>query len=327
MMRIALDAMGTDRAPESEVAGAVAAVEQDPDLEVVLIGDEALITGCLHRFASRDRIEVVHTPDRIAPEDSPISALRRTPRSSIRVGLELHKEGRADAFVSAGSTGAVMAASQLTLRSLEGVDRPTLGTPFLTARGTTLVVDSGANVECKPQQLVQFARLGTVYMQDVMGVPRPSVGLLNIGAEARKGTEAVQAAHRLLAESNLNFVGNVEGRDIMRHGCDVLVCDGFVGNILLKFYESLANFLVTRVRSRLTEQCLDAGLEELFRGIDYAEYGGVPLLGVNGVSIVCHGASSPKAIKEAVGAAKRAADSDMISHMASDLAAGQADTG
>ncbi len=322
-MRIALDAMGTDHAPDSEVAGAVAAVEQDPELNIVLIGDEALIGGRLNDFPGRERITVVHTPDRIAPDESPISALRRAPRSSINLGLELQKSGTADAFVSAGSTGAVMAASQLTLRALAGVDRPTLGTPFPTAHGTTLVVDSGANIDCKPHQLFQFARLGAIYMHDVAGIERPAVGLLNVGSEPRKGAEAVQAAHRLLAESDLNFVGNVEGRDIISHSCDVLVCDGFIGNILLKFYESTASFLTEAVRARLEEDCLDPRLDELFRGFDYAEYGGVPLLGVNGVSIVCHGASSPKAIKEALGVAKRAVGSRMVSHMARDLATGQ----
>ena len=322
-MRIALDAMGTDQAPDSEVAGAVAAVERDPELAIVLVGDEALIAGPLGRFAGHDRITVVHTPDRIAPDESPISALRRTPRASINLGLELQKAGEADAFVSAGSTGAVMAASQLTLRALAGVDRPTLGTPFPTAHGTTLVVDSGANVDCKPQQLVQFARLGSIYMHDVAGIERPRVGLLNVGSEPLKGPEAVQTAHRLLAESDLNFVGNVEGRDVIHHCCDVLVCDGFIGNILLKFYESTAAFMCDAVRARLGADGIDTGLAEWLRGFDYAEYGGVPLLGVNGVSVVCHGASSPKAIKEAVGVAKRAVDSHMVSHMARDLAAGQ----
>lgn len=322
-MRIALDAMGTDHAPKSEVEGAVAAVQRDPGLEILLVGDEAPIVGQLDRFPSRERISVVHTPHRITPEDAPVSALRRTPRSSINMGLELHKAGEADAFVSAGSTGAVMAASQLILRTLAGADRPTVGTPFPTEGGTTLVVDSGASVDCKPQQLVQFARLGAVYMQDMAGIARPSVGLLNVGAEARKGTEAVQAAHRLLADSDLDFVGNVEGRDLMRHCCDVLVCDGFIGNILLKFYEALATFLENRVRAGLAELCLDSGLDEVFRGFDYAEYGGVPLLGVNGVSVVCHGASSPKAIRKAIGVAKRAVESRMVSHMARDLAAAQ----
>ena len=321
-MRIALDAMGTDHAPDSEVAGAVAAVEEDPDLNILLVGDEAQISSPLHRFGPQDRITVVHTPERIAPDASPVSAVRRSPRSSISLGLELQKDGEADAFVSAGSTGAVMAASQLTLRALAGVDRPTLGAPFPTARGTTLVVDAGANLDCKPHQLLQFARLGVIYMHDVAGVESPAVGLLNVGSEPVKGTEAVQAAYRLLAGSDLNFIGNVEGRDINRHSCDVLVCDGFIGNILLKFYESTGRFVTDTMRARLGGDGVDRELDELFRAFDYAEYGGVPLLGVNGVSIVCHGASSPRAIKEAVGVARRAVDSRMVSHMARDLSTG-----
>ena len=319
-MRIALDAMGTDGAPSSEVAGALEAVESDPRLRVMLIGDEEVVAGALSLSGGHDRITVVHAPDRIGASEAPAYALRRWPRSSISVGLGLQKRREADAFVSAGSTGAVMAASLLLLRPLEGVDRPTLGTPFPTSGGVTLVVDGGANIECKPQSLVQFARLGAIYMQDLLGVLNPRVALLNVGTEAVKGTEVLQDAHRLLAGSGLNFVGNVEGHDIVRHACDVLVCDGLIGNILLKFYESIGGFLVDNLRSRLQPECINPDIEGVFRVFEYAEYGGAPLLGVNGVSIICHGSSSPKAICTAIGVAARSVRSGMVSHIARDLA-------
>lgn len=319
-MRIALDAMGTDDAPSVEVAGAVSAVSADPDLQVLLVGDEAVVAESLKRYPNSRRIGVVHAPERITSADSPARALRRRPRSSIGVGLALQKSGDADAFVSAGSTGAVMAASLLVLRSMAGVDRPTVGALLPTSKGPTLLADSGANIECRPRQLLQFARLGAIYMQDLLGVARPRVGLLNVGAEPTKGPEMVLEAHRLLARSDLRFVGNVEGRDIIHHPCDVLVCDGFVGNVLLKFYESVAGFLVHKLRSRMDPDRLDAGIEEVFRMFDYTERGGAPLLGVNGVSIICHGGSPPKAIGAAIGVAARAVRRDMVAHMARDLA-------
>ncbi len=324
-MRIALDAMGTDSAPSSEVVGAVEAVKADPGLRVLLVGDEAVVAKSLGRCSDgrdldRDRITVVHAPDQITSNDAPASAFRRRPRSSISVGLGLQKRGEADAFVSAGSTGAVMAGSLLVLRALAGVDRPTVGALLPTSRGPTLLVDAGANVDCKPHHLLQFSRLGAVYMHDLQGVRSPRVGLLNVGAEAVKGSEVVQEAHRLLAESDLDFVGNIEGRDIIHHACDVLVCDGFCGNILLKFYESVAGFLVHNLRSRMDPDRLDPDLEDVFRVFDYAEYGGAPLLGVNGVSIICHGKSPPRAISAAIGVAARAVRSGMVAHIARDLA-------
>ena len=318
-MRIALDAMGTDDAPSSEVAGALAAVEADPGLHVMLVGDESALTEPLSRFPCRDRITVVHAPDRIVPSDAPASVLRRRPRSSISVGLGLQATGEADAFVSAGSTGAVMAGSLLLLRPLQGVDRPALGTLFPTDGGLTLVADVGANIECKPHQLVQFARLGAIYMQDLQGVKAPRVGLLNVGTEAEKGTEVLQAAYRLLAESDVNFVGNVEGRDILLHACDVLVCDGFTGNIVLKFYESVAAFMVQKLATGLKGNRLRDEVGDLLRDLDYAEYGGAPLLGVNGVTVICHGRSSPRAISAAIGVAVGAVRSGLVDHMARDL--------
>ncbi len=320
-MRIALDAMGTDHAPASEVGGAVAAVELDPALSVVLIGDEAAIGRDLQARGGHDRITVLHTRQSIGPGDSPVSALRRNPRASIRLGLELQRAGEVDAFVSAGSTGAVMAASLMALRLLPGVDRPALAAPFPTTEGKTLVVDVGANLQCKPRHLVQFARLASIYMQDVEGLDRPRVGLLNVGAEEVKGPGVLKATHRILAQSDLNFVGNIEGRDIIHGACDVLVCDGLSGNVLLKFYESLAHFFFESFRARLDSDVLGAKLEEHFREFDYAEYGGVPLLGVNGVCIVCHGASSGKAIGKAVGVATQVVRTGMVAHAERDIAA------
>lgn len=319
-MRIALDAMGTDDAPSSEIAGAVAAVEADPALHVMLVGDEPTLAAPLSRFPCQNRITVVHAPDRIASSDAPASVLRRRPRSSISVGLGLQAAGEADAFVSAGSTGAVMAASLLRLRPLQGVDRPALATLFPTDGGLTLVADIGANIECKPHQLVQFARLGSIYMQDLQGMSAPRVGLLNVGTEAEKGTEVLQAAYRLLAASDLNFVGNIEGRDILMHACDVLVCDGFTGNILLKFYESVAAFMVRKLAPGMEWIGPREEVDDLLRDLDYAEYGGAPLLGVNGVTVICHGRSSPRAISAGIGVAVRAVRSGLVAHMARDLA-------
>ncbi len=322
-MRIALDAMGTDQAPASEVAGAKAAVDADPDLEVVLVGDEAVVGPEMERLGVSDRVRLVHAPDRITSNDAPASALRRKPGSSIAVGLTLHKEGGADAFVSAGSTGAVMAGSLFILRPLAGVDRPTVGTLLPTAKGPTLMLDAGANIECKAQHLVQFAQLGGIYMQDLQDLENPRIGLLNVGSEPTKGPEEIQEAYRLLEASHLNFVGNVEGRDIIHHACDVLVCDGFAGNILLKFYESVAGFLIDHLRSRLNQGGLGSvDLEEAVRVLDYQEYGGAPLLGVNGVSIICHGQSPPRAIQNALGVAAQAVRNGTLEHLTRELDSG-----
>ncbi|MGD8322589.1 MAG: phosphate acyltransferase PlsX [Gemmatimonadota bacterium] len=323
-MRIVLDAMGTDHAPAAEVAGAIGALrELDPDIEVVLVGDRDVVEAELarHAEAPSGRLHLHHAPDRVTAADAPASVLRRKPESSIVVGLQLVRSGEADAFVSAGSTGAVMATSLFTLRPLPGVDRPAIGTVLPTAAAPCLMLDAGANVDCKPQHLVQFAHLGNIYAQDLMGVERPRVAILNIGEEPGKGDELTVGTHKLLAESpGLNFVGNVEGRDIIQGVCDVVVTDGFVGNVLLKFYESVAEFIIGLLKKELrhTEQHLD--LEEVFRVLDYAEYGGAPLLGVGGISIICHGESSPRAVQNAIRVAARAVRSDMVQHIARELA-------
>ncbi len=315
--------MGTDSAPYAEVAGAIEALRAaKSDVEIVLVGDEATVRA---ELAKHDDVpaglSVRHAPDRVTAEDSPASVIRRKPESSIVVGLRMHKEGEVDAFVSAGSTGAVMASSLFTLRPLPGVDRPPVGTMLPTAKGLCLLLDAGANVGCKPHNLVEFAHLGTVYARDALGLPSPTVGLLNIGEEPGKGDELTIEAYELLSvESGINFIGNIEGRDIVSGKCDVIVCDGFVGNILLKFYESVAGYIVDLLRGELeAAEATNVELERVFKVLDYAEYGGAPLLGLGGVSIICHGGSPPKAIRNALAVAARAVRSGLVKHSAEDL--------
>lgn len=323
-MRIALDAMGTDRCPSVEVQGAALALREIPgDFRVALVGDPGRIEAELKEVADlpRDRVDIVPAASVISPGEAPATAVRRKPDSSIVVGLSAHKAGEADAFVSAGSTGAVMAASLFILRPLPGVDRPAIGTVLPTAADPVLMLDAGANVDCKPHQLLQFATLGVVYAQDILKRPAPRVGLLNIGEEEEKGNEASVEAYRLLAQSGLRFVGNIEGRDVITGSCDVLVTDGFVGNVLLKFYESVAVWLMGMLSEHFAPKS-KGDLEDVKRVLDYTTYGGAPLLGVNGISIICHGGSPPAAIKNAIRVAVEAAQSRMVGHIRSEIAHG-----
>ncbi|MDX1645971.1 MAG: phosphate acyltransferase PlsX [Longimicrobiales bacterium] len=321
-MRIALDAMGTDLAPSPEVEGALMALREASGVEIILVGDQEIIREELSRHEDvPETLTVRHAPDRVTAEDPPASVIRRKPESSIVVGLRMQKNGEADAFVSAGSTGAVMASSLFTLRPLPGIERPPVGALLPTARGLSLLLDAGANIGCKPQHLLQFAHLGSVYMKDAMGRSDPRVGLLNIGEEPGKGDELTTEAYELLSGSaSINFAGNIEGRDIVPGDCDVVVCDGFVGNVLLKFYESVAGYIVNLLREELDkaeEGAVD--LNHVFRVLDYAEYGGAPLLGLGGVSIICHGESPPKAIRNALAVAARAVRSELVKHSAEDV--------
>ena len=317
--------MGTDQAPASEIAGAVLALKElGDDIEIVLVGDRDVIAAELGRHDGFpvSRLHVHHAADRVRPGDSPSAVVRKRPESSIVVGLKMQKEGAADAFVSAGSTGAVMAASLFILRPLEGVDRPTVGTVLPTAGTPVLLLDAGANVDCKPHHLLQFAHLGHVYAQDMMGIESPRVALLNVGEEPEKGDELALETHRLLAASELNFVGNVEGRDLIAGTSDVIVCDGFVGNVLLKFYESVAAYIVTMLKrefARIAKAGQDQDLNEVLRVLDYSETGGAPLLGVNGVSVICHGESTPKAVLNAIRIAAQVVRSSMVAHMAREV--------
>ncbi|MDP2470642.1 MAG: phosphate acyltransferase PlsX [Candidatus Palauibacterales bacterium] len=320
MHRIALDAMGGDGAPRVIVEGALSAVREWPDrFHVSLIGVPGKIEA---EFEGRipDRIDIVPASQIVEAHESPVRSIRRKPDSSIVVGLGLVRGGDADAFISAGSTGAVMAASRLILGMIPGVDRPTVGTVFPTPGSPVLVVDSGANVDTRPAQLLQFAHLGSVYMHDLMGLEAPRIGLLNVGEEPGKGGDRAVATYRLLQEDeDLHFVGNVEGDRIVEGVCDVLVCDGFVGNVLLKFYESIAGFVIRVLESEIDGESGRPGLEELHRAADYQEHGGAPLLGVNGVSVICHGASSSRAIKNAIRVAGTCVESGMVEDLGSVL--------
>src|SRR5215203_244084 len=310
--------MGGDFAPQATVAGALLALaELDPAHSIQLVGSSAiveaqlrtLLDGELSTHASqRDRLAIVEAPDVIEMTDKPSAAVRGKPNSSMAIGLRLQAEGQSDAFVSAGNTGAQMAASMVLLRLHAGLIRPAIVTLFPSARNPVAVLDSGANVDCSAEELVQFARLGATYVECVLGRSNPSVGLLSIGEEPEKGNAVVKEAHQLLREAGLNFVGNVEGRDIPVGACDrgpidVVVCDGFVGNVLLKFYESIAPTLMGMFAKALGAE--REALEEAFRELDYSDHGGAPLLGVKGVSIISHGKSSPRAIKNACRVAVR----------------------
>jgi phosphate acyltransferase len=330
VIRVALDAMGGDLAPAAQVTGAAAALaEVADDVVIQLVGQrDAIERELSDQHRGHERIEIVDAPEVIGMAEKPLQALRAKRRSSIQVGLELQRDGLSDAFISAGNTGAVMAASTLILRLYPGFERPAIGTPFPTADRTVLVMDVGANVDCSPQELVGFAHLGVIYARDAMGRPDPAVGLLNIGEEAEKGNAASKEAYRLLQESGLRFVGNVEGGDILvgeaaSGAFDVVVCDGFVGNVLLKFYESVALLFKRLVRKELGEVAAASdAIDRIVRVLDYAEYGGAPLLGVRGVSIICHGRSTSDAIRNAVRVAERAARNHLAQDMTREFAPG-----
>jgi glycerol-3-phosphate acyltransferase PlsX len=333
LARVAVDAMGGDFAPHAAVAGALLALAELSDEHTIqLVGRTALVEStltellageCAAQMPHRGRVTVVEAPDVVAMTDKP-SAVRGKSRSSMVVGLKLQADGHADAFVSAGNTGAQMAASVFTLGRHAGLARPAISTLFPTARQPVVVLDSGANVDCSAEELVQFARLGAVYAEDLLGRAEPTIGLLSIGEEPEKGNAAVKEAHQLLArEPDLRFLGNIEGRDIPVGACDrgpidVVVCDGFVGNVLLKFYESLAPTLLD-VFARALHAEQDS-LAEAFKELDYSEYGGAPLLGVKGVSIISHGKSNARAVKNAVKVAVRAVESRMSEHIGGRLA-------
>jgi len=320
-VRIAVDAMGGDFAPREVVMGALEAAREG--IEIILVGDRDGIESEIGR-ENRGRLEIVHTTEVIAMDEQPAAAVRRKKDSSIVRAVQLVREGRAGAFVSAGSTGAVMAASLLGLGRIKGIDRPAIASVLPSRKGGTVLLDVGANVDCKPRHLLQFGIMGSLYAEKVLGIANPRVGLLSVGEEDSKGNELTLGSFPLLKESGINFIGNVEGRDLFSGLVNVVVCDGFVGNVVLKAGEGLAMALMHMIKDELTRNWLSKmgtaltlpALKELRRRIDYAEYGGAPLLGVNGVVIVCHGSSTSLAIRNALRMAANAASTGLVDSIA-----------
>ncbi len=324
--RIALDAMGGDDAPAAIVAGAIQAQTELTDVDVILVGEPEQIQACLDRHPNAPKLEIVPAEGTIEMHEEPLGALRRKPKASINVSMQLVKDGKADAVVSAGHSGAAMAAALLRLGRLKGIDRPAIAAVFPTNRAdkSVLILDVGANVDCRPQYLEQFATMGSIYSQCVMGIDAPRVGLLNIGEEESKGNKVAIEAHESLAQNtSINFVGNAEGRDVLSGNFDVIVCDGFVGNILLKFAEAVGDIVVQMLKEELPRglngklgtAILKPNLQRLKRRIDAAEHGGGLLLGVEGVCIISHGSSDANSIANAIRSAKRAVDQNAIAQI------------
>ncbi len=305
---IILDAMGGDYAPLHEVQGAVEAVRQWP-VRVLLVGQQERLDPLLQQFDGTDLpIEIIHADEIIGMDEPPLMAIRRKKQSSIVIGARLLREGIGHAFVSAGNTGAVMAAMKFFVGTLEGVERPALAAILPTRRGYTVLIDAGANLNVRPVHLKQFAIMGATYAEAILGIQNPRVGLLSVGEEDIKGGTFIHATQALLRETDLNFIGNVEGKDFFSGYVDVVICDGFVGNILLKASESLAEMIgyllkeeiMRRPIAMLGYQLMKPAMRAFKKRVDYSEYGGAPLLGIRGLAVICHGRSTPKAIRNAI---------------------------
>jgi glycerol-3-phosphate acyltransferase PlsX len=329
MITIAVDAMGGDHAPAAIVDGAVAAARH-LDVQVALVGAASALDAAL--AAHDDRLALglttIDTPDSVGMAEPPAATLRRKPRASIRVACELVARGHAAALVSAGNTGATVMAAYSAFGLIAGVDRPALATTIPTRQRPAVLLDAGANAECRPQHLLQFAVMGGVYARVALGIERPRIGLLSIGEEETKGNELTREAHRLLKAAPLNFIGNVEGREIYSGVADVIVCDGFTGNVVLKTSEGLVDtveaLLGDELQGTFSSQVgyllSRRAFRRFRRRVDYSEYGGAPLLGVAGLAVVCHGRSSAKAIRNAIAMASRFADSDFIHRVEQEIA-------
>ncbi|MEQ8752624.1 MAG: phosphate acyltransferase PlsX [Coleofasciculus sp. G1-WW12-02] len=325
--RIAIDAMGGDHAPSEIVAGAIRA-QEELGVEVILVGDTQAIEASLKEHKSPCQLEIAQAEDVVAMEEEPLVAIKRKPKASINVAMDLVKTKQAQAVVSAGHSGAAMAAALLRLGRLKGIDRPAIGAmfPTLIAGKPVIILDVGANVDCRPKYLEQFAVMGTVYSQYVLGIPEPKVGLLNIGEEDCKGNDLAIRTHQLLQDNpRVSFLGNAEGRDVLSGQFDVIVCDGFVGNILLKFAEAVGEIVLQILREELPQglhgqlgtAILKPNLKRIKQRIDHAEHGGGLLLGVDGVCIISHGSSQAPSIFNAIRLAKEAIDNQVLERIQS----------
>ena len=325
-MKVCVDAMGGDHAPEWVVKGALQA--SFSGISLILVGDEKRIRKEVKKLGGLpSNVEIVHAEEEIGMGESPAVAVRKKKKSSLRVGFKLMKEGKAEAFVSAGNSGAIMASALLTLRKIPGIDRPAIATLVPTFKGNMVILDIGANVDCRADHLRQFAVVGTVFCRTVLHIPFPRVALLSNGEEASKGNALTREAHQLLENSFLNYIGYVEGRDIFSGEVDVVVCDGFVGNIVLKLTEGLSraifgfmkNAMKGSFKAMIGYLFLRGALRNLSQTFDYSEYGGAPLLGVDGVCLIAHGSSPPKAIKNAVLHAHALASQNLVERMKRNL--------
>lgn len=313
-MRIAIDAMGGDNAPEEIINGAIESTEQlAEDDELILVGPEELIRAQLpSSMPGGARITIVHAPDAIEMGEVPIESLRKKPKSSIAVIAKLAKRDQADAVISAGNTGACVAAFQMRIRNLPGVNRPGIAVVFPTPEGPVTICDVGANIACKPIHLYQYGAMARVYTKHLLKIENPRVGIMSIGSEEAKGNEIVKKARELCkADTNMNFIGNIEGRDIFSGICDVAVCEGFVGNVILKLAEGLVDGLFKAIKHELMEEKLRLAMKfkpvmmRIYNKYDYNEHGGALLLGINGTAVICHGSSKSRTIKNAIMASKR----------------------
>jgi len=307
-MRIVVDAMGSEMGTAVEVEGAVLAVKEYGH-DVILVGDEAVIKTELDKHPhAGGKISVIHAPERIEMHEPAALSVRRKRKSSIVVGLEILKRNEADGFVSAGNTGAVVCAATLSLRMLPGIERPGIAIAIPTMAGVSVIIDVGANIDPKAMHLFQYGVMADAYCRYILHKTNPKIGLLNVGEEETKGTEFIKEAHTLLSESKLNFIGNIEGRDIYVGNADIVICDGFVGNVILKVSESVIDTLVKLIKKEIKANpiamigavLISTAFKQLKKKMDYAEYGGAPLLGIDGTCIISHGSSTPKAIKNAI---------------------------
>ena len=304
--RVALDAMGGDNAPGEMIKGAVEAVKQRGDIKILLTGQEELLKKTLSEYTyPSDQIEIVNATEVIETAEPPVMAIRRKKDSSIVVAMNLVKKGEADAFVSAGSSGAILVGGQVIVGRIKGVERPPLAPLIPTAKGVSLLIDCGANVDARPFHLVQFAKMGSIYMENVIGKKNPTVGIVNIGAEEEKGNALVKETFPLLKEcKDINFVGSVEARDIPSGAVDVVVCEAFVGNVILKLYEGVGGTLISKIkgsmmtslRSKIGALLVKPALKATLKDFDASEYGGAPLLGLNGLVVKTHGSSTSKEV-------------------------------